>query len=270
MPADGIVELFNPPRPGRVLVNLNIRSGITVGAPRIGRAVPDETLEIEASLRGESVQGQGIWYRLRGDGRFVWGGGVALGSTQAPPPVVPPVATRGPLVQTRANGTILPLTVPQIGRVFGTFMSRPATKPGFIDIDRAWVEENIVDLPVPALERLGFRRIPVHRLASRHFDAVFTQIEQERLDDDLLSCGGTFVPRHISLDVNRPLSSHSWGIAIDLNVAWNGYKQRPALITEHGTVRRLLPIFAAHGFAWGGDFSTGADGMHFELARTDV
>lgn len=37
----------------------------------------------------------------------------------------------------------------------------------------------------------------------------------------------------------------------------------------HGSVRELVALFEAEGFAWGGYFEpeTVRDGMHFELAR---
>jgi hypothetical protein len=265
-----VIEQFNPTRRVRVNVKLNVRADVTLSAPRIGRAEPDETLDVEAAVQGESFHGQPLWYRLLGGDKFVWGGGVTLGSAQAPPPVAPAPAAAGPKVITRPDGTIKPFSVPQIIDVFSSFMSGPAKKKGFIEIAPPWVKDNIVELPVPALEPLGFKTIQVHHLAAQHFHDVFAEIDRQGLNDDLLTCGGTFVPRHISQNVLKPLSSHSWGIAIDLNVAWNGYGKVPARIDEQGTVRRIVPIFNAHGFAWGGHFSTDPDGMHFELARTDV
>lgn len=82
---------------------------------------------------------------------------------------------------------------------------------------------------------------------------------------------GLWVPRHKGWNPARGLSSHSWAIAIDLNAPWNGYGATPAPLGAHGSVRELVPFFAAEGFAWGGDFSPPyVDGMHFELARFDL
>lgn len=265
-----VIEQFNPPCLAHVNVKLNVRSDVTLTAARVGRAEPNDTLNVEASLQGESIHGQAIWYRLLGGTQFVWGGGITLGSVQVQQPIVPVPAPREPDVQRRPDSTIRPFNVPKIIDVFSSFLSGPATKKGFIEIAPPWIQNNIVNIAVPALKPLGFPTLQVHRLAARHFEAVFKEIDRQGLNDDLLSCGGTFVPRHISQDPLKPLSSHCWGIAIDLNVAWNGYGRVPARIDEQGTVLRLVPIFAANGFAWGGHFSTGADGMHFELARTDV
>lgn len=129
MPVETIIQQSNPPRPGRVSRKLNIRADVTLSAPRIGRLEPDDMVDVEASVQGESFQGQNVWYRLRGGDRFVRGGGVALGSIQPPPQ---PAAAE-PVVQTRPDGTIEPFSVPQIGQVFGTFMSKLAKKPGSID-----------------------------------------------------------------------------------------------------------------------------------------
>lgn len=269
MSVDGILQQFNPPLPARVNVKLNIRSGVTLAAARIGRAEPDEMLTIDAAVQGESFHGQALWYRLQGGEKFVWSGGVTLAPSR-PPGGAPPPAAQGPGVQRRSDGTIKPFNVPQIEKVFGSFLSGPAKKKGFIMIAPPWIDNNIVEIQVPILEPLGFTTIPVHRLARPHFEAVFAEIERQGFDEDLLTCGGTFVPRHISQNVLKPLSSHSWGIAIDLNVAWNGYGKIPARIGEQGSLHRVVPIFNAHGFAWGGHFGSAADGMHFELARTDV
>jgi hypothetical protein len=55
-------------------------------------------------------------------------------------------------------------------------------------------------------------------------------------------------------------SLHSWGIAIDINAAWNGFGKTPTMSKE------LVKCFTDAGFDWGGDW-TKKDGMHFQLAR---
>jgi hypothetical protein len=110
----------------------------------------------------------------------------------------------------------------------------------------------------------------VHRTAEKHFAAVFAEIEALGLTGVIRTCAGTFVPRHKGWDPSRGLSSHSWGIAIDVNVAWNGYGKTPAAPGTTGSVHEIVPVFERHGFAWGGYFSPPyEDGMHFELARSD-
>ena len=54
------------------------------------------------------------------------------------------------------------------------------------------------------------------------------------------------------------MSLHSWGIAIDVNAAWNGLNVTPKLSPE------FVKCFTDAGFDWGGTW-TRKDGMHFQL-----
>jgi len=53
-------------------------------------------------------------------------------------------------------------------------------------------------------------------------------------------------------------SLHSWGIAIDINAAWNGLGKEPQMSKE------LAACFTDAGFDWGGTWKR-KDGMHFQL-----
>ncbi len=55
-------------------------------------------------------------------------------------------------------------------------------------------------------------------------------------------------------------SLHAWGIAIDINAAWNGFGKKPTMSPE------LVKCFTDAGFDWGGTWSR-PDGMHFQLAK---
>lgn len=84
---------------------------------------------------------------------------------------------------------------------------------------------------------------------------------QELVDRDLAHLvdaddfGGCWAPR---TQGSAALSSHAWGIAVDLNVAGNHYGAEPTMPEE------IVQVMAAHGFTWGGDWPV-PDGMHFEL-----
>lgn len=56
------------------------------------------------------------------------------------------------------------------------------------------------------------------------------------------------------------MSLHSWGIAIDVNAAWNGLGKTPVLSAG------FVKCFTDAGFEWGGTW-TRKDGMHFQLAK---
>lgn len=72
--------------------------------------------------------------------------------------------------------------------------------------------------------------------------------------------GGIYNPRFIDGDPAKGLSLHSWGMAIDLDVAEN-QRGTPGLID-----RGVVAILKQWGFAWGGDWHY-TDPMHVELAR---
>jgi hypothetical protein len=54
------------------------------------------------------------------------------------------------------------------------------------------------------------------------------------------------------------MSLHSWGIAIDVNAAWNGLHKTPQLSAG------FVKCFTDAGFEWGGTWKR-KDGMHFQL-----
>ena len=56
------------------------------------------------------------------------------------------------------------------------------------------------------------------------------------------------------------MSLHAWGLAIDINAAWNRLGKVPTL--SKGVVK----CFIDAGFEWGGTW-TRKDGMHFQLSK---
>jgi len=54
------------------------------------------------------------------------------------------------------------------------------------------------------------------------------------------------------------MSLHSWGIAIDVNAAWNQLNMTPTLSPA------FVKCFTDAGFEWGGTWQR-KDGMHFQL-----
>lgn len=86
---------------------------------------------------------------------------------------------------------------------------------------------------------------------------AFTNLIDRGLVKDLKTWDGCFNVRK-----KRGLTSmslHSWGIAIDVNAAWNGLGKEPTMSKE------FVACFTDAGFDWGGTW-TRKDGMHFQLA----
>ncbi len=101
-------------------------------------------------------------------------------------------------------------------------------------------------------------RITCHRLLTSIFPATFDRIQQHGLQASVTSFGGCFAFR--PQRTGNKLSSHSWGIAIDLNSESN--PQGSAGNMHPG----LIDIFRSAGFSWGGDWQGHAcDPMHFQF-----
>lgn len=102
-------------------------------------------------------------------------------------------------------------------------------------------------------------RITCHKLLVDTFEQVFSQIQAQGLCPAITDFGGCFSfrpERH-----SAKLSTHCWGIAIDLNPNEN----------HQGTIGNMnhfiVDIFRAAGFKYGGDWVGRTDDpMHFQFA----
>lgn len=248
----------------QVVATLRIRGGApSTSAPRLGAFQVGATIHPEAQVVGEAVAGNATWFQLP-ESQYVWGGGCTA--------ALATVAVRGAMdVVRRADGSLKALGRADIEHVFGKF-AFVEKDGGRIEIDRNWTRSELVAINTPLLSNAGFNRITVHRKAANPFKRVFAAIAAAGLQDTIRTCAGTWVPRHMGWDPSRALSSHSWGTAIDLNVPWNGYGQLPVALGMIGSLREIVGLFEAEGFAWGGYFQplSICDGMHFELARRDL
>jgi len=264
---------FPSPLSARVEARLNVRATPTTLANRVGRLLPGAAIVVDRWVSGSEVLGNDCWYGLLGLEQYVWSGGVRLaeavpGTSPAPlSPAVPPAAVASPAIapsrlRRRANGSILPLTEQQLIQHYGDPGRQAGAKRGLLVPPAAW-RTQLQPFAHPALNMVA--QLQVHQQALPYFTAAFDEILNQGLDRLILSCEGSWVPRHIGWDPAKPLSSHAFGVAIDLNGRWNGQNFEPALPGKTGCLRELVPIFNAHGFAWGGHFSR-LDGMHFELA----
>ncbi len=88
---------------------------------------------------------------------------------------------------------------------------------------------------------------------------AFSNIIDRGLINELKTWDGCFNVRK-KRGLNS-LSLHSWGIAIDINAAWNGLGKTPTMSAK------LVKCFTDAGFEWGGTWKNRPDGMHFQLSR---
>jgi len=87
---------------------------------------------------------------------------------------------------------------------------------------------------------------------------AFENIIERCLQEQIKTWDGCF-----NIRAKRGLKSwslHSWGIAIDINAAWNRLGAQPTMSAE------LVKCFTDAGLHWGGTW-TRKDGMHFQLAK---
>ncbi|MEX0705728.1 MAG: M15 family metallopeptidase, partial [Nitriliruptoraceae bacterium] len=152
----------------------------------------------------------------------------------------------------------LVLSLAQIKQTFGEFSHRPRGGRD-IQLDREFLREHIVTTRIPV-----FDNVTCHRRIIDDLVAAIEEVVDAGLEEHLAPSryGGCHHPRRISLERGR-LSSHSWGIAIDINVDVDAPGLGPVPPDE------FIAIFGRHGFRWGGDF-TSPDNHHYEWIGDDA
>jgi hypothetical protein len=122
----------------------------------------------------------------------------------------------------------------------------------------------IVELPFPIPlawnKSVSVSRMTCHKLMVSVFTDVFNQIRNDGLVSAISDFGGCFSFRQ-ERHSNTKISTHAWGIAIDLNPNENA----------QGTVGNMnvgiVDIFRRVGFKWGGNWIGRTDDpMHFQFA----
>jgi hypothetical protein len=105
-----------------------------------------------------------------------------------------------------------------------------------------------------------------HRLVVPKFQTAFRNVVARGLAGQLKTFDGCYGPRlkrgssASSSPTGNSWSTHSWGVAIDLNAPWNAFGQKNFEMTQE-----FAQCFKDVGFVWGGDWSY-PDAMHFQYA----
>jgi D-alanyl-D-alanine carboxypeptidase/Putative peptidoglycan binding domain len=153
--------------------------------------------------------------------------------------------------------------------LFGRYDYVPAPRhdmPEAIRILGDWRKRNIVSVDLQKGPYPRSEVVQLHRLVAPQMFAAFAEIDRAGLLHLVLDIGGGYVPRFVRGSKTK-LSNHARGLALDINQKWNPLGVRPPAAGQIGTVIPLVPIFRKWGFAWGGHFKSGPDGMHFEIAE---
>ena len=118
------------------------------------------------------------------------------------------------------------------------------------------LENDMTIISPPKFIRALPRRIYCNEEIAGPLKMAFDHIIGEKIEDEIETWDGCFnIRRKVG---NSSMSLHSWGLAIDINAAWNRDGKQPTMSKE------LVECFKDAGFDWGGDWSV-PDGMHFQL-----
>ncbi len=131
-------------------------------------------------------------------------------------------------------------------------------------LNPAWESEHLgrVSLPFP-IPLAGnssklVKNLYCHKKMIDVFPEVLAAVEKEKLKGHIRTCGGCFNFR--SKRNSDKISSHAWGIAIDLNPETNALGKPGDMSPE------IVDIFRNFGFKWGGDWpDKNKDPMHFQF-----
>jgi len=126
-----------------------------------------------------------------------------------------------------------------------------------------WERDTLATCRLPDFLTIGWdtaRRVAhfqCNKALVKTFEDVFYELHRAGLWPELKTFDGCFNYRKQRTNAYR-LSTHSWGVAVDLNASTNALGMTPTI--HAGIVR----VFKTAGFTWGGDFPK-QDGMHFQF-----
>ena len=131
-------------------------------------------------------------------------------------------------------------------------------------LDPKWEVDQLATAPLPFPITLDWdptqqaTRIRCHKKLAGIFEDVFKAIQAKGLREKVKTYAGcyNFRPKR----AGSKLSTHSWGIAIDLNAKTN------PMGSPGDMDLRVVQVFRSFGFKWGGDWTGNyKDPMHFQF-----
>ena len=102
------------------------------------------------------------------------------------------------------------------------------------------------------------KKLYCHKLMVEPLSKAFKNLIDRGFVKELKTFDGCFNPR-LQRGSRTKWSIHSWGLAVDLNAAWNQLNEKPQLSAG------FVKCFTDAGFDWGGVWKR-LDGMHFQIA----
>lgn len=145
-------------------------------------------------------------------------------------------------------------------------------------LDRDWVSDNLVWQPLSDEVELYLSWKPEVRVTSLYghykvvpamadaLEAIWGVFGALDLNDWGLNRYGGIFNMRMKTGSRTELSTHSWGIAIDLNPHKWGWGKVPGTLPTYEIWLVFSAAFEARGFAPGGDFTT-PDPMHWQAAE---
>ena len=155
-----------------------------------------------------------------------------------------------------AGQTPIPTGRTGVCGVYGLFAYTEGSG-GRVQIEAKWANENIIQTRLHTGKSVQF-----HRAAAAEFAKLFEAAC--KTSGYTPASVQTFVPRHTLWNPAKPLSLHSWGIAVDFDPALNPMGGKNSkLRTPEG--QAFVQVFTGAGWTWGGGW-TMRDDMHFQRA----
>lgn len=125
--------------------------------------------------------------------------------------------------------------------------------------EKKWMVSHTLPVRVPRLPL----KIYMNRDIVTSFDSILLTLENEDLTKEIKSWDGCF---NIRTQIgSTTISRHSFGIAMDINAAWNPLKGKVTWSEDFLNVWREIA-----GWICGADFHSRTDGMHFEHSAYDA